>query len=878
MPQRDQSVAKLFEVGPFEGLDLTTDPMRVLGQNAVDTLNHDPSRMYGALGFARGRKSGAAQLTRNAVASVAIFHADDGDYLLTFQPTDPTHLFQVSKLPLATNAYQDVLAPAALWGTNVSAVFAEYGGFAFFTNKHDTPAMKIAGAAPTAATPWQIAPPLTAPGIVQANTANALLEGRYWYRQTFGNSATSQESSPSPITVELDIESTFTSGTTSFTFSGTTALGDYFLVTADSGGAPLNILEQVAVPDFSSQSPTTATSGGFVANLNATQVVELISQAINSQASSLTASAVGTTLKVTSVGAGVDQNTINVKVQGFSTSYLTATPTVVAAVGGGTIPAGVYNATVTLLSGGVESPLAVSVGINLSGPGHIDVSVPPALASLVPSATAFNTYLQGSGTGGVFRIQSGPATAIGTTNSVTTLATGSATPTSPSGGVSVSPANHNIAGATSVIQNSTTVTPRVSTDAQVDSINVYRIGGTLSTWSLVKTLPNLATPFVDILADADVIGQPLILHQDPPPPFIAIERHKERLFGFGYTVPYAYTFGAGNAYVSTPAQKSDLWYTRYANPFAFDAVNQVIPLGRSGAGDVAVGLHSLSNLFAWKTRTLWAVAGDSEQDFRPLKVGQYGCVAPASIAGGDIFVLWVGIAGVMFMQDGGAPANISDGDSTKGGIRAALVALRDSGAITNLAGAVCDNKYFLADPSTATTYVFDLGTGRWTKLSFTAGAGLLTSSPEQGLLFGLNSSNARQLDQWVVADGDLAGAMTCTWTSGNTDSGEADTVKNYSYLVAHIPASDPANTIEIDLYVDGKLVTPAFVFNPRVAGALPSQNESYFRRSLPAGARGTVAAIKITMTAVNAAAPPSVSKVTLHGSLGEKAKPSSGSV
>lgn len=304
------------------------------------------------------------------------------------------------------------------------------------------------------------------------------------------------------------------------------------------------------------------------------------------------------------------------------------------------------------------------------------------------------------------------------------------------------------------------------TEPGVDQLLLYRIGGALaSQWYLVATLQNAGT-YTDALPDANVTGGALVLHRDPPPPFVAVALHRERIFGFGYN-------GNPQNIPNIPGSGlSDLWWSNYAEPWAFDGTNQVRPIGRSGADDPAVALSSFGSVLAmFKRKSLWILFGDDNSAFRQQKVADVGCASQQSVATEAGVVYWnAGYQGV-YSFDGASVANLSDGDEQRGGIRLVLTDLAPEDHAASV-GFITDHAYFISFPTTGVTYGFDIERKVWFKLGYAASSVAYDVSMNDVVA---GQAGQPLVETWFYAGGDRGGPITATVVSGNiTDESDSD--------------------------------------------------------------------------------------------------------
>lgn len=335
----------------------------------------------------------------------------------------------------------------------------------------------------------------------------------------------------------------------------------------------------------------------------------------------------------------------------------------------------------------------------------------------------------------------------------------------------------------------------ISTDPQVTARNVYRFGGSMQQIQLVGTInDNTSTVFTDNLADLNVIGQTLIQHRDVPQPFYAIEMHKGRAWGFGYS-------GTAVGEPATIAGTSDLWYSNYEEPWGFNNVTQVIPIGRNAGGDIAVEVKSLGSvLYCLKSRSFWAVYGDTPQDFVQRRLFDCGCASKRSVVRAYGRLFWMSDSGSIVMFDGANLTNISDNRTT--GANSSIKAILDGFTTNDYAActsAAHDQLLLFSFPTQNITFAYDLPSGQWYKLPWAF----------DRAVFDLENQNELQaaevgtgvLDTWFASETDLGSAITSSYVSRITDGGDAAATKRlrYASLLAPIqPGADATLTTTVN--------------------------------------------------------------------------------
>lgn len=320
-----------------------------------------------------------------------------------------------------------------------------------------------------------------------------------------------------------------------------------------------------------------------------------------------------------------------------------------------------------------------------------------------------------------------------------------------------------------------------SSDPQCTGRNIYRFGGTMQEIMLVGTInDNTTTTFVDNTADGNVTGTTLVPHRDAPQPFFAIEAHKGRVWGFGYN-------GTAVGEPTTIQGTSDLWYSNYEEPWAFNNVNQVIPIGRNAGSDVAVALKSVGSLLCClKSKSFWAIYGDTPQDFVRRHLAPIGCGSKKSVVSAYGRLFWLSDEGAVYMFDGASFTNISDNRTT--GANSSIKGILDGFTAADFAacaGAAYDNTYMCSFPTQNITFMYDIPTGQWFKLPWAF----------DRATFDLENQNEMQasevgsgtLDTWFAAETDLGSAITSSHISRISDSGAPQATKRYRYAVVLAP-------------------------------------------------------------------------------------------
>ncbi|MDE2098162.1 MAG: hypothetical protein KGL39_12985 [Patescibacteria group bacterium] len=333
----------------------------------------------------------------------------------------------------------------------------------------------------------------------------------------------------------------------------------------------------------------------------------------------------------------------------------------------------------------------------------------------------------------------------------------------------------------------------VSTDPQVTGRNIYRFGGTMQNTQLVGTITdNTTTTFTDNLADTSVTGQTLVQYRDPPQAFLAINTHQGRTWGFGYT-------GTAVGEPTSISGTSDLWYSNYEEPWGFNSVDQVIPIGRNSGGDIAVEVVSYMNvLYCLKSKTFWAIYGSTPADYTPTLLYPKGCAGKKSVVEAYGLLFWATPEKSIVMFNAMTLTDISDNRTTNTGssIKGVLetFSAADMAACT---GAAYDQGVIFSFPTQGISYYYNIADGQWYKLSFST----------DRVVFDVNNIEVTAaepgtgtVDSWFSAWTDLGSNITSTYISRITDSKLPQSTKRYRYveLMAPIQTATASVTVTVN--------------------------------------------------------------------------------
>lgn len=170
---------------------------------------------------------------------------------------------------------------------------------------------------------------------------------------------------------------------------------------------------------------------------------------------------------------------------------------------------------------------------------------------------------------------------------------------------------------------------QVSTDPQVNSRRLYRVGGTLTTFTLVTELDNIVTSYVDDADDDDIDGRLLDAETNFPP--------VDNLYWLMES--YAMLFAAdGDKLRFTPIGEPDYW----PQTFFLDFPRPITGLAKTPIG-----------LLVFNEYETWLVTGTGPTSLtQQLLTGSQGCINGDSVVNIEGAAYWASTDGVC-LSDGG---------------------------------------------------------------------------------------------------------------------------------------------------------------------------------------------------------------------------------
>jgi hypothetical protein len=358
-----------------------------------------------------------------------------------------------------------------------------------------------------------------------------------------------------------------------------------------------------------------------------------------------------------------------------------------------------------------------------------------------------------------------------------------------------------------------TINLPTSSDSQTGWVNIYRFGGTLGGIPLyVASVTNGTSTYTDNTADSALTGSQLILRNDAAAPYSACEYHKTRMW----------LLGPGGSTESAGLAPNTIAFSNYNSPTQFNYITQVLQVSLK-PNDYWMAMRSGTSVgFCWSRKALYAVYGETDQDFVLNKVADIGLQARTAVGTNYGLYSWLSDDGIYLMSEGGQPANISDGSGAGTANIRTFLSNRQRSA------------YMYTDPAPVTffanrcvyysfaghyniTYVYDLVNQQWTSLPYATRAVeartqisdlaqianyeyATTPQPSLGVV-AASETTSGAIELWFNTDAtDLGTNVSSYWTGSVTDSGSLNLAKQYRYLLIEAPTQ--ANTINVQLTID----------------------------------------------------------------------------
>jgi hypothetical protein len=820
----NQSIKPLLGIGPFAGLDATTDPYYVDGTYATDVLNLVPNRAYQGLVPIRGR-----------VAGVNILPATPETLAIYYPRGVPTKLVAAAadgnfyRKEIGASPWVNIPVPSWM-GNSPSGnpgAFARYKAWLFFSNQ-DVNDLNYKFDRDFVATFWGITHSPTNPDVdITSPEKGAIYGTAYYYRYTYAanypaNHTLDQESSPSPPSGPFDIGTPLgpptsngatvqQAGAPSLSFDtsgGTIPANSYFIgitwITA-AGESGISKTAQITTGATGEICvvPPSPPSGATGWNIyTGTSSIGLTQQGGTRDMS-------GNPNPCSGTGSYEENYTTNGAPAPPYTGFLSPpSQPIIHTTAGGSLPPRTEYYQLTYVNNNGETTPSPETAITLAG-NHLAVVVSPGANA---NATGYNVYA--SLTSAQEVIQNDNPVDIGTNW------------TEPTSGLTLG--------------QSVSISMIGSADPQVTAINVYRIGGeSLGNWYFVGSIPNVPGPgqiYVDNIPDSQITGKALVIARDPPAPFKAIFTHVERMWGFGYPAYTGFNIGAdGNVH---DGRLADLWYSNYNEPWGFDNTNQVIPVGSTDGGDIAVNGAELSSIgILWKAKTTWALYGQSPSDFFVQKLFDVGATAQNACIVALGVAFWLSQQGI-YMFDGATLTYLSK----------SVKKILDSFSQADMAAACAcfdDRIVWFSFPTQGISLGYDTVGQNWFKSSLsTTIFAFDTEAPSRptaaDYVFGANPSNA--IDQWFAATTDLGLPINSTLLTRLASSGPQIGTMRVRYIEL-IASANIGPSEQVTVTVTANPASNARAYSKTFG---PSTINLRQRFSVPAGIQGDELQLQMT--------------------------------
>jgi hypothetical protein len=324
----------------------------------------------------------------------------------------------------------------------------------------------------------------------------------------------------------------------------------------------------------------------------------------------------------------------------------------------------------------------------------------------------------------------------------------------------------------------------ISPDPQVTERNIYRLGGALGQWRLVDTLPdNLVTSYLDITADTDLTGQALVVYRDPPPPFAYICGHQQRIFGLN-------TLHAPEGSPNNTNNSSSLWWSNYAEPWGFNALQNVLTVGQALEGDPGVGMASIGSMMGiCKRYGFYGLYGNSDATWASglFKISDTGCSSARSICAAYGMMGWVSRQGGYLWNGMGLPNNLTDGNFQQSNIKNVF----DQTSLDQLklvVGFWYARMLAFSFASTGRTYLYDPRSQGWWPLPYFTEQALYDIESDTPIV-ALRGGSPTNVDAWFQSGTDLGQPLVATGVTRVSGDPDMSWVKILQHLLVDAPVT-----------------------------------------------------------------------------------------
>lgn len=189
----------------------------------------------------------------------------------------------------------------------------------------------------------------------------------------------------------------------------------------------------------------------------------------------------------------------------------------------------------------------------------------------------------------------------------------------------------------------------VSTDPQVDQVEIFRTTAGGAAYYLLDRITNGTTTYNDAAADSTIVTQLNPYTGAPDAAAICVE-HQDRLF--------LLNFDDWRSRMAWTELKDPLQPDVYPD-FAFYAENYA-DVGHGDGDELSGAISAQGVLYLFKRNSVWAMVGTGPSTWQIQKLfAGIGCVSHNTIAGAPGGIYFLGQTGVMFWPYGGQPQDIS---------------------------------------------------------------------------------------------------------------------------------------------------------------------------------------------------------------------------
>ena len=403
-----------------------------------------------------------------------------------------------------------------------------------------------------------------------------------------------------------------------------------------------------------------------------------------------------------------------------------------------------------------------------------------------------------------------------------------------------------------------TLIPQPPASANATYINIYRLGGALSYFTLVAQISVGTTDYYDYFTDAELQGNKLLysteaygggqqLLADPPLNFQQFITIPAGLIGVRPATDSTVNSPNNFAYMSNPIMPEG-WN-----------VNNKIALGPNDGDQILTAAICGSLPVFVKSASTWGLVGNSTVDFVPQRLFPVGTLSALSVVETDAGLTFLSPYGWLIWPGSGKPYVLSDRLNTQ--IQALPLSVRKTAVAAYLPAIA---SVMLSFPSANITYRINFSSGEADTIPYSYAQSIVCCQDGDNYnIYGLRQSSQSMIDSWFTSTtGDLGNpyAFPVNWLSDRMIVGDP----RYVYPLSHLEAmfDETSSDFTVSVICDNNVAEAQEITIP-VSRCQQKGPNAYFLANLQPGTQATD--VQIQITGLRSDLPTKVNSIMLFG-------------